>query len=316
MTQMTLTALYDARAEADLAAEHLASEAGVALTDVTITAQDAGASGIGTAEGTGFFGSLKNLLMPEADRHAFSEGLRRGGFLLTVQVDQDGADRAMDILEQHGAVDIDDRQQTWRTEGWSGQQVTSGTETLADGTVVTAATGASSASQAPPATTAPAPQSAPVTPSMADRPPGSNEEKIDVVEETLRVGKRAVGGGRVRVRSYVVETPVEEQVTLRDEHVSIERRPMDHAPTAADEALFDERVIEATEVGEEAVIAKEARVTEEVVVRKGVEERVETVHDAVRRTKVEVHDDRAAKAAGTAATPASPRTRKDSAPRR
>jgi uncharacterized protein (TIGR02271 family) len=127
---------------------------------------------------------------------------------------------------------------------------------------------------------------------MAGRLSGSNEEKIDLAEETLRVGKRTVGGGRVRVRSYLVETPIEEQVTLREEHVAIERRPMDRAPTAADEALFGERVIEATEVSEEAVVAKEARVTEEVVLRKGTEERVETVHDTVRRTEVEVEDTR------------------------
>ena len=42
---------------------------------------------------------------------------------------------------------------------------------------------------------------------------------IPVVEEDLRVGKREVGGGRVRVRSYVTERPVEEQVELRQERV-------------------------------------------------------------------------------------------------
>ena len=52
-------------------------------------------------------------------------------------------------------------------------------------------------------------------------------EAIPIVEEQLRVGKRQVAGGRVRVRSYVVETPVQEQVTLRDETVRVERRPVD-----------------------------------------------------------------------------------------
>jgi stress response protein YsnF len=55
--------------------------------------------------------------------------------------------------------------------------------------------------------------------------------------------------------------------------------------------LFQDRTIEATETSEEAVIAKEARVTEEVVISKDTEQRTETVHDTVRRTEVEVDRD-------------------------
>jgi uncharacterized protein (TIGR02271 family) len=275
MTQMTLTAVYDTRGDADTAAERLVAEAGLARSDINVTAQEPGA-----AEESGFLGSLKSLFVPDQDRDTYAEAVRRGGFLLTAQAEQTSAERAMDILEEHGAVDLDERQQVWRTDNLSGQQPAGGAETLADGTVATATAVTST------------PQPAPTTAPMAGRLSGSNEEKIDLAEETLRVGKRTVGGGRVRVRSYLVETPIEEQVTLREEHVAIERRPMDRAPTAADEALFGERVIEATEVSEEAVVAKEARVTEEVVLRKGTEERVETVHDTVRRTEVEVEDTR------------------------
>ena len=42
------------------------------------------------------------------------------------------------------------------------------------------------------------------------------------------------------------------------------------------------------------MVSKEARVTGEVVVKKGVEERTETVSDKVRSTKVDVEDDRVA----------------------
>jgi uncharacterized protein (TIGR02271 family) len=115
-------------------------------------------------------------------------------------------------------------------------------------------------------------------------------ESIPIVEERLRVGKRDTSMGRVRVRSYVVETPVEEQVTLRQEHVDVERRVVDRPVTDADR-LFQERTIEATESSEEAVIAKEARVTEEVVIRKEVDEHTETVRDTLRRTEVEVDRD-------------------------
>jgi uncharacterized protein (TIGR02271 family) len=121
---------------------------------------------------------------------------------------------------------------------------------------------------------------------------------IPLVEERLRVGKREVAQGRVRVRTYVVETPVQEQVTLREEHVEVERRPVDRPLTDADRVDFKDRTIEATETSEEAVIGKEARVREEVVVRKEAGERTQTVSDTVRRTEVEVEDDRK-RAAGT-----------------
>jgi stress response protein YsnF len=94
----------------------------------------------------------------------------------------------------------------------------------------------------------------------------------------------------VRVHSYIVETPVEEQVRLREERVHVERRPA-NSPGIAGEELFRERVIEAEERSEEAVVAKEARVTGEVVVNKETTERTETIRDTVRRTEVEVNED-------------------------
>jgi uncharacterized protein (TIGR02271 family) len=120
----------------------------------------------------------------------------------------------------------------------------------------------------------------------------SGNETIPIVEERLNVGKRVTDHGRVRVRSYAVERPVEEQVNLRQESVQVERRPVDRAPTEGDEALFAERTIEAVEHSEEAVVSKEARVVEEVGLRKEGGERTETVSDTVRRTEVEVEDER------------------------
>ncbi|WP_458097949.1 YsnF/AvaK domain-containing protein [Roseomonas sp. WA12] len=88
---------------------------------------------------------------------------------------------------------------------------------------------------------------------------------------------------------YIVETPVTEQVTLREEHVDVQRRSLDRPLTDADDA-FRERIIDATEHAEEAVVAKEARVKEELVIRKDSTERSETVHDTVRHTEVEIED--------------------------
>ena len=131
----------------------------------------------------------------------------------------------------------------------------------------------------------------------------ADDDVIQAAEEELRVGKREVGGGSVRVRSYVTERPVEEQVELRQERVTIERRPVDREVAPGD-AAFQERTIEAVERGEEAVVSKTARVTEEIGLRKDVERETETVRDTVRKQEVEVEDDRGTRKAtgsGTAA---------------
>ena len=113
------------------------------------------------------------------------------------------------------------------------------------------------------------------------------EDVIQLAEERLVVGKREVERGGVRVRSYIVSTPVSEQVTLREETVGIERRPVDRAVAAGEDA-FRDRTIEMRETGEEAVVAKQAVVTEEIALRKDVGQRTEEVQDSVRRTEVEV----------------------------
>jgi uncharacterized protein (TIGR02271 family) len=114
---------------------------------------------------------------------------------------------------------------------------------------------------------------------------GEGELKVPVIEEQLRVGKRDVPAGGVRVSTYVVTTPVEEPVTLREERVDVERRP---ANRAADDTAFQEKTFEVTAMAEEPVIAKEARVVEEVVVKKDVSQEKKTIRDRVRKTDVRV----------------------------
>jgi uncharacterized protein (TIGR02271 family) len=118
----------------------------------------------------------------------------------------------------------------------------------------------------------------------------SGEESVPVVEEELRVGKRDRSHGRVRVRSYVREQPVSEDVTLSEERVNVERRPVDR-PLGAGEDAFRERSIEAEEHSEEAVVSKDARVVEEVAINKEHDTHTETVSDTVRKTDVEVERD-------------------------
>ena len=113
---------------------------------------------------------------------------------------------------------------------------------------------------------------------------------IPVVEEELVVGKREVDRGGVRIYSHVVERPVEEGVTLREEQISVERRPVNRPATAADFGASTGSVIELKATAEEAVVGKTARVVEEVVVGKQTTEHTETVHDSVRKTQVDVEE--------------------------
>ena len=101
--------------------------------------------------------------------------------------------------------------------------------------------------------------------------------------------------GGVRVRSYVTETPVHEQIRLRNERVNVERRPVDREVSGTD--AFRERTIDMTATGEEVVVGKTAHVVEEVVVSKTVNDRVEQIDDTVRRTDVEVDRDEGVDAA-------------------
>lgn len=115
----------------------------------------------------------------------------------------------------------------------------------------------------------------------------TEEQSIPVTEERLKIGKRSEQRGGVRIYSHVTETPVEEEVLLREEKVRVERRPVDRPASEAD---FQERTIEATELHEEAVVAKEARVVEEVVVSKEVDEHTETIRDTIRKIDIDVQD--------------------------
>ena len=81
---------------------------------------------------------------------------------------------------------------------------------------------------------------------------------------------------------------MEETVSLREEKITVERRPADRPATAADFAAAAQKVIELTETVEEPVVSKQVRVVEEVVVHKEVIEHTETVRGTVRHTDVEI----------------------------
>ncbi len=207
-------------------------------------------------------GAGANLPGTDAESAAYNETIRRGGALLLARVDDLQLATAVESLEANGAVDLEKREQDWRASGWTG-----GTTAAA-----TAATpGGAAANRA--------------------------EDAIQVVEERLVIGKRDVNRGTVRVRVHVEETPVEVPVTLREEHAVLERHPVNRPVSPADADAFRSKTIEAVEMVEQPVVAKEVIVTEEIALRKEAVERVETVHDTVRRTEVDIEGDPGARPA-------------------
>ena len=123
---------------------------------------------------------------------------------------------------------------------------------------------------------------------VSPKPEARETETIPVVEEQLKVGKRTVHRGGVRVYAHTVEEPVEENVVLREEHVQVERRPVDRPVTAGDEPDSAGEKYEMIESVEEPVISKERRVKEEVVVGRKTTERTEKVRDTLKHTDVKV----------------------------
>ena len=216
-------------------------------------------AGAGAVAG-GLIGALTTIGVPEDEANLYAEGVRRGGALLALRADEGEAERAIAIMERHNPVDIDTRAAEWRQSGWTGF------ETEAEPLAGTVTTGRSRTAR------------------------GTEEEvAIPVVEEEVKVGKRSVESGTVRVRSYVVERPVEETVELTSERLEVERRPVNRPVTAADRGdAFREQSIEVTETEEEPVISKEAHVVEEVVLSKNVQKRQEQVRETARRSEVEV----------------------------
>jgi len=263
----SLVGVFDRREDAQAVAQELIGM-GIQQTHVRISDDSAAAApAAGATREKGFWESVKDLFSSgdddgDNDRYGLREAARRGSTILTVTTEDANVERVTEVMRRHNVVNLDERARQWGTQGWTGYQQYQ----AADVRAPAAETGTAAASELREAGT----------------------EKIPVVQEELRVGKRAVSRGGVRVVSRVTEQPVEEQVNLREERVHVERRPTDRPLTPADTGAFRERTIEATERAEEAVVAKNARVVEEVVVSKDATQRTETVRDTVRRTDVDV----------------------------
>jgi len=225
-----------------------------------------------------FFHSLTG-----GDEHAhsnYASGVNEGGALLTVRAEDEEASEIANLLRQHGARNIDEGSQQTGSQQ-TGSQQTMGAGAAGYGAGTGREFAASDAEQG-------------VTSRDAERDvAGRNqtgETAIPVVEEELVIGKREVDRGGVRIYSHVVEQPAEADVTLRDERINVERRPVNRPASAADFEAGNGSSFELRASGEEAVVGKNSRVVEEVLVGKQANQRTEAIHDTVRKTEVEVEN--------------------------
>ncbi len=217
----------------------------------------------------GLVGALTHVGVPAEDASHYTEGVRRGGTLVAVRSSDEMAMRVAEILGDDGAVDIDERAKQYASDGYVAPVATS---------------------VAAPVVTAPAMAASSAAASTVTATNVSGQTTIPIVEESLVVGKREVERGGVQVYTHITQTPVQEQVTLREEHVTVDRHPVDRAVTAADMAAMQDKTLNVTTMAEEAVVSKQARVVEEVTIGKQASEHVETVQDTVRRTDVDVEE--------------------------
>jgi uncharacterized protein (TIGR02271 family) len=250
MSAQTVVGIFNTAAEAQHAVQQL-EQAGFELEYVDVAHREAVNEGVGrTSDDSigGFFSSLFGG-HDNDDARSHTAAAQRGSSVVTVHLtSSDLSQRAAHILDEAGAVDVD-----------------GGPD---DHTTATAATPANSYAQ-------------------TDQPV-ADQQRAEVIEESLQVGKRVEQTGGVRLRSRIVERPVEASVRLREEHVTVQRTPVNRPATEADFQAFKEGQIEITESAERAVVGKEAHVVEEVSLGKEVTEREQTIHDTVRKTEVDV----------------------------
>ena len=133
-----------------------------------------------------------------------------------------------------------------------------------------------------------------------------DEQIIPLPEEEMTVSAQTSDRVR-RVRTFVVEEPVEKEVSLSDERLIIEKR----AATSHDADEPAERIYEFHERHDEPLIEKTLRVGEELVVRKEAMRHTERVHGTVRRTKAEIEKEVGAQLSPSSSSPSSSSASKD-----
>lgn len=209
----TVTAFFDSRDEAVRAVDRLAA-IGLPEGTVTLTEGRSDELATDTTEEKGFFEALADFFFPHEDRNTYAEGLSRGGFLVTAsRIPADLYDTAVDVLDDEGAVDIDERSASWRNEGWASVTAaqTGASADILSGTGMGTATGDVEAG-----TSGMAGMDTPHSGAVrgADSPAGGSAWGAGTITPEDRRGdmwQRDMSRNRPRVRTYTTAPPVPDE---------------------------------------------------------------------------------------------------------
>lgn len=205
--------------------------------------------------------------VPADEARLYAEGVQRGGTLVVVEAEDGHAETAAEIMNERRPVNIEDRRESWMERGYTGENRSRERFSQEEVEQEREHERTRAARQA-----------------VGEE---ATEAQLKEAKEELRVGKREVPAGKVRLHKRVKEKPVEETVHLHQEEVDVEERAASGTP---DEDVFEEETIEMREKREEPVVEKETKVTGEVVAKKRERDEKETVRDTVRETEVDVEE--------------------------
>jgi hypothetical protein len=225
-----MTAVYETRGAAESARDGLLA-IGIPERDILIRGAGdpdrSAASESGSGE-HGFWENLFELFIPRSEHPTYLEGLRRGAFMVGVQV-PDGRERdAEKVLEGCDPIDLNEHARGWRDEGWDDRSPStsqSGRERAGGipcsvagmgGASIAAAAGPSNAAASEAGTSrasAAAPALDPATTPLAtsggtsiDSDTGGELASLD--QTRADGGQSPSGGNRLRVRRYHVDRPL------------------------------------------------------------------------------------------------------------
>jgi hypothetical protein len=122
-----VTAMFASNADAERAAQRIVTTLRLsqAMVQTTHEAGSAGSRGelparVGHARASAL---IDSLLIPDEDRRVLVEGLRRGCVIVSAWVEAVQAERATTLLEDAGALDLDEVEARWSGQGQSGPGV-------------------------------------------------------------------------------------------------------------------------------------------------------------------------------------------------
>ena len=242
-----LVAFYDRAEKAQQAARALESS-GFLSNDISVLNGES-LTDKDTRDGSAWQ-RLFGRAVSEQEGTGYRRTLDSGGAVLTLRTPDTEVNRAMKILDVHGPMNLRDRA--------SAQTSASSSATSSRSEAGTRRTDL-----------------------------GQGEQVLRLAEERLDISKRQVTTGKSRIRRFVTEEPVQQQVTLHEEHCEIARREIND-PQPANDVDWKDQTIEVAETNEEPVVTKTARIAEEIVIRRRGSDHVETIRDKVRRQQIDV----------------------------